>query len=190
MVNQNLILGHEAVRQKALLRWEQEDKHCPNCGERISYERRKSTFCNRSCGASYNNRRFPKRRSYSRTCLNCGSLNRKNTTYCSPECGREYRYGLSVGKWLRGEITGSQGSGKFHKWVKQWLMEQHDNKCETCGWGNKNEFTNTVPLEVHHLDGDSKNNRPENLQLLCPNCHSLTKSHCGANTRKANARRA
>jgi transcriptional regulator with XRE-family HTH domain len=29
-------------------------------------------------------------------------------------------------------------------------------------------------LEVHHVDGDKKNNARENLQVLCPNHHSVT----------------
>jgi 5-methylcytosine-specific restriction endonuclease McrA len=31
-----------------------------------------------------------------------------------------------------------------------------------------------VPLTVNHKDGDSENHRPDNLELLCPGCHSLT----------------
>jgi 5-methylcytosine-specific restriction endonuclease McrA len=31
-----------------------------------------------------------------------------------------------------------------------------------------------INLEVHHIDGDRTNNSLENLQLLCPNCHSYT----------------
>ena len=31
-------------------------------------------------------------------------------------------------------------------------------------------------LEVHHIDGDRSNNEPENLRIICPNCHrALTK---------------
>ena len=30
-----------------------------------------------------------------------------------------------------------------------------------------------IPLEMHYIDGDCTNNKMENLQLLCPNCHSL-----------------
>ena len=43
---------------------------------------------------------------------------------------------------------------------------QYPYKCEKCGWGEFNLFTNTVPLEIHHKDGDYKNNRPENLEVL------------------------
>jgi len=46
------------------------------------------------------------------------------------------------------------------------------NECEICGlseWlGHK------IPLELHHIDGNRFNNSLDNLQILCPNCHSLT----------------
>jgi uncharacterized membrane protein len=31
-----------------------------------------------------------------------------------------------------------------------------------------------IPLEMEHIDGDSKNNVRDNLKLLCPNCHAQT----------------
>ena len=38
-----------------------------------------------------------------------------------------------------------------------------------------------IPLEIEHIDGNALNNKEENLILLCPNCHSLTKTYRGAN---------
>ena len=55
-------------------------------------------------------------------------------------------------------------------------MEKYDFKCQRCGWGEVNPYTNRVPLQVHHIDGNSMNNKEENLVLLCPNCHSLTEN--------------
>jgi len=52
------------------------------------------------------------------------------------------------------------------------------------GWGERNPFTGLIPLEVEHIDGNYKNNRPENLILLYPNCYSLTKNYRGANKGK------
>ena len=60
-------------------------------------------------------------------------------------------------------------------------MEKHDSKCQKCGWSEKNETTGNIPLEIHHIDGDCCNNSEENLQLLCPNCHSLTPNYGSLN---------
>jgi predicted HNH restriction endonuclease len=55
-------------------------------------------------------------------------------------------------------------------------MEKYNGKCQICGWGEINPYTNKTPLQVHHIDGNSENNIENNLQLLCPNCHSLTEN--------------
>ena len=49
---------------------------------------------------------------------------------------------------------------------------------------HKNQYTNKIPLEVEHIDGNYKNNVEENLTLLCPNCHALTATYKGANLNK------
>lgn len=48
-------------------------------------------------------------------------------------------------------------------------------KCEVCGiteWNGK-----PLSLELHHINGNSNDNRIENLQILCPNCHSQTDTY-------------
>jgi hypothetical protein len=51
--------------------------------------------------------------------------------------------------------------------------------CENCL--NTEWLNNKIPLELHHVNGDKFDNRLENLQLLCPNCHALTKNYRGKN---------
>ncbi|MER6248065.1 HNH endonuclease signature motif containing protein [Streptomyces griseorubiginosus] len=42
-----------------------------------------------------------------------------------------------------------------------------------------------LALEVDHIDGNWRNNRVENLRLLCPNCHSTTDSYRGRSKGRA-----
>jgi 5-methylcytosine-specific restriction endonuclease McrA len=58
-----------------------------------------------------------------------------------------------------------------------------------CGWDEINKYTNKIPLEVEHIDGNWKNNKEENLELICPNCHSLTKTYKGGNRGKGRPRK-
>ncbi len=43
-----------------------------------------------------------------------------------------------------------------------------------------------IPLELHHINGNRFDNRIENLQILCPNCHALTENYSGRKTKKDN----
>jgi Zn finger protein HypA/HybF involved in hydrogenase expression len=53
--------------------------------------------------------------------------------------------------------------------------------CERC---RKEEWLGEpIPLELHHMNGDPFDNRIENLQILCPNCHALTDNHAGRGMR-------
>jgi len=45
-------------------------------------------------------------------------------------------------------------------------------ECEICGISSW--MRNSLTLELHHKDGNNKNNEYKNLQIVCPNCHSQT----------------
>lgn len=55
---------------------------------------------------------------------------------------------------------------------------------ESCGlsqWRGR-----PIPLALHHVNGDRHDNRLENLQILCPNCHGQTDNWAGKNLRSRN----
>lgn len=61
------------------------------------------------------------------------------------------------------------------------FFNKNHSKCQKCGWGEINPVTKLVPLQIHHIDGDCLNNDEKNLELLCPNCHSLTETYGSLN---------
>ena len=52
-------------------------------------------------------------------------------------------------------------------------------KCNNCGIDKWNG--SDIVLQLDHINGESTDHRLENLQLLCPNCHSQTDTWCGKN---------
>lgn len=115
-------------------------------------------------------------------CLHCGRpLTKRNKKFCNNYCQVLFEYTKWVFKWKAGEESGLRGKYGISQHLKRYLFEKYNYKCARCGWGEKNPHTNTIPLEVEHIDGDFTNNKEENLTLLCPNCHSLTATYKGAN---------
>ena len=51
-----------------------------------------------------------------------------------------------------------------------------EEKCEICGIGEW--IGKPITMQIHHKDGNNKNNSIDNLQLLCPNCHAQTDTYC------------
>ena len=76
------------------------------------------------------------------------------------------------------EICVKNSTYKNTRYLKKRLIESgiKPNYCEICGFSDK--------VELHHINGDPTDNRLENLQILCPNCHSKTENYRGANINK------
>jgi hypothetical protein len=100
--------------------------------------------------------------------------------FCSKKHYNEHSYREYIKAWLKGNEPGGT-IGRISRYVRRWIYEKRDRKCEKCGWSAVNPATNKCPVEINHIDGDSSNHRPENLELLCPNCHSLTPTHGALN---------
>jgi hypothetical protein len=84
---------------------------------------------------------------------------------------------LSLGTPQAGRIPGS-------RLLRHMLRIGVPESCAMCGTGPR---WNDKPLrlEVDHINGDWWDNRPGNLQLLCPNCHAVTDTYRGRRRRAA-----
>ena len=83
-------------------------------------------------------------------------------------------------------VVGRDATSRTHlksRLIKAGLKE---NRCEECGitqwWGKP------LSMELHHVNGDGRDNRLENLRLLCGNCHAQT-DNWGGRGRKRKRRR-
>lgn len=70
----------------------------------------------------------------------------------------------------------------LHKLYKEGLKEKRCERCKITEWEGE-----PISFHLHHKDGDRLNNELENLQVLCPNCHSLTENFAGKATKKADS---
>jgi membrane-associated HD superfamily phosphohydrolase len=116
------------------------------------------------------------------TCLSCGKVNpvkghSYTNKYCNNSCQQEHqrrnKMFEKVQEWK--ESKEPQAWAKIPDWIKQYLIQNRGHACEVCD----TKFWNgdKVPLDVIYKDGDSYNNKEDNLQLICPNCRAQRKIH-------------
>jgi hypothetical protein len=107
------------------------------------------------------------------------------------------RFGFSRDAWYRairrGEITprphklslerdllvAGRRTSRSHLKLRLIGEGLKENRCERCGiseWRGK-----PLNMQLHHVNGDGLDNRLENLELLCANCHSQTSTYGGRN---------
>lgn len=68
-----------------------------------------------------------------------------------------------------------------HGGARRKVIEEQNNCCNRCGiyeWQGE-----VIVLELEHKNGIRSDNSRENLEALCPNCHSLTPTWRGRNRR-------
>lgn len=160
-----------------------EIRQCLCCGEKIHVTvLQEKKFCNRSCSAKFNNKtRKLKRKKTIKECLTCKKSIGNSSIFCGNKCHSVFNKKTNFEKIKNGDVT------LYEKWYKLFLIEEHGDKCMSCGWDKIHPITGKVPIQLEHIDGNSENNELSNLKLLCPNCHSLTPTYGALN--KGNGRK-
>ena len=103
--------------------------------------------------------------------LGCGAAltKRHQKVFCSNRCQRAMERRRNVARWLETGIA-QPGSGAGH-YIRLHLLEEQGSACALCGCPTSWQG-GELRLILDHVDGDSANNRRENLRLVCPNCDS------------------
>lgn len=150
---------------------------CECCGRRFMPKQVGGKFCSHSCAASFYN----KSRKRSDKCF-CGvSLKSGQRAFCKREHLYLYQNAFRINEWLTGQWDGSVESGLLSNTVRKHLLEMARNRCTRCDWGEPNPILGKPILSVDHVDGNWKNNKVDNLVVLCYNCHTLTPTFNGLN---------
>lgn len=101
------------------------------------------------------------------------------TTNQSGKGQSKNREGIPLQEILEGKHPQYQSNKLRKRLISEGILEHKCNNCGLLTWLDK-----PIPLELEHKDGNSSNHKLNNLELLCPNCHSFTSTYRGKNTRK------
>lgn len=74
------------------------------------------------------------------------------------------------------ENSPTQSNSLKKRLIHAGLLKAECSSCDLSEWMGQ-----PIPIELDHINGDSSDNRIENLRILCPNCHALTPTYRGRN---------
>jgi len=154
-------------------------KLCERCGEEHNGSFGSGRFCSRSCA---NSRTFSKESKLLKSIKSSAAWKdgRMDGIDFKVVNNDPEKIQKSKDTWIEKYLQ-EREEGTIHCWdtIRKYHFIIKNYTCEVCG---TNEWNGQeVPLELHHIDGDITNNGDDNLQVICPNCHSQTDNFRGRN---------
>lgn len=113
----------------------------------------------------------------------CGKSISKGSRYCkscSAKASSIAKSNKRIIEWLEGSWRGGTDYG-LSQIVRKYLLEQNNYCCSKCGFNKNHPDDEKTILEINHINGDGTDHSPQNLEVLCPNCHALTSSYRARN---------
>jgi 5-methylcytosine-specific restriction endonuclease McrA len=128
-------------------------------------------FCSRSCAATYTNK-VAKKREVEGNCFSCCARIPARKKYCVP-CFSKMRV-LDYTILVLGDLRSKPGiySNRVRQYCRSWNKDLLVCSCQKCGYSKHVELAHIKPISSF-LDTDLvlTINAPENILVLCPNCH-------------------
>ena len=81
---------------------------------------------------------------------------------------------------LSNKIPYYSGNKLRKRLINEGYKQKKCEKCNLSEWMDKE-----IPLELNHINGDNLDNRLENLEIVCCNCHAQTSNWRGRNIIKS-----
>lgn len=176
------------LRKEALAKYYENPNICEYCGETIMVAEgkkvrsaRKKRFCNRSCAAKHNNRKFPKRRAFYPLCENCGqetgskpgsSYKRKFCPPCAKAARNPNGYTAQKTKGALFSIRANWQSARSAIQRGAHRVYSGPHICKICGYETHVDLCHIRPVADFPDDTlISEINSQDNLVMLCPNHH-------------------
>lgn len=158
---------------------EKQKKYCLNCGKELIKGQKK--YCSLKCTAQKRKEGY-KKHFEKQKCLYCGEsfIGLNDRKYCSIQCDSAHKKENIIKLFLSGEYY-INGNNNIPSTIRKYLFDKANYKCELCGYEGYNLKTGNTILQIHHKDGNSGNNKPDNLIVLCPNCHAKTENYMALN---------
>ncbi len=151
--NRECYVSHRAPELKC--------KRCVYCYKEFLVDNmtRRKQHCSLKCRyQAFSQRKMPPPKNAHKTCKGCGAIfdaNHCKRLYCNHKCYISYRKQM-------GWQTFSRPGVNYYLRMKRMHLP-----CRACG---------EAEADIHHIDGNHKNNVEENLIPLCKKCHSLVHS--------------